>query len=459
MLERHDQSQLLALIEGELDQRSAEALQQQLARDPRAAAAVAAMLRDRDALRAMPEPELPYDFIATIEPMLTRPMLIETPASIATISPGEFRRRHQRSNRRWRIGRVAVAAALLLAAFGGSWAIIQGLSNLSNSTREDQLASNVGRDSAATPSGQSPSVEVLSDAALTVDALGPGAIHHGRPRRLGDEHPAIVASSSASVSRPSDVDDATASQADGAPTVLVADFTIVVTARDATATESRVSGALADLGSRAAFVHNFSYQEAQALAEQYRIAHGGASRVDRNGQPVTASSGAVAPGTDSPAIEMIAENDLSTLAKRVREQMNAMSQRGSPAATAPAANDAASRMLAGAPSLSPTLEQQLDLSSRGASYTIAVPASELVALIERLSLSDSVGPATILRMLPSTPPSADSRPISQTDAVAGASPTPPALIWLTEGPLVRQAMQRLSQTRGDAIVLVPVTLN
>jgi hypothetical protein len=41
-------------------------------------------------------------------------------------------------------------------------------------------------------------------------------------------------------------------------------------------------------------------------------------------------------------------------------------------------------------------------------------------------------------------------------ATAGA--TPPSLVWLNEGPLVRQAMSRLSLAPGDTLALVPVVV-
>jgi hypothetical protein len=113
-------------------------------------------------------------------------------------------------------------------------------------------------------------------------------------------------------------------------------------------------------------------------------------------------------------------------------------------------------ILAGASKLAPTLEQQLDFSSRGATYTIAVPASDLASLIERLALKD--GQSMMLRPLPEyvapgrTPGASTSRPREHDAPTA----SPATLAWFVETPLLRQAMARVSQTRGDTLVLVPV---
>jgi hypothetical protein len=122
--------------------------------------------------------------------------------------------------------------------------------------------------------------------------------------------------------------------------------------------------------------------------------------------------------------------------------------------------------IAGTTDVAPSLEQQLEFSRRGATHTIAVPASEVTALIERLSLAE--GQVVMLQMLPSPPALSDieissatpTRPTTSSSTSRSPAKAAPAesmtLLWLTEGPRVRQAMSRLSQARDGAIVLLPV---
>src|SRR5262245_47363983 len=119
MLHRYDESELLDLIEGELDAPAAEALRQRLASDPRAAAAVDRIIADRTSLRSLKEPALPYDFMARLEPVLARPMLIESSQPQPAHKPGEFRRQYRRQTHRIRWGRLAAAAVVLLALLAG----------------------------------------------------------------------------------------------------------------------------------------------------------------------------------------------------------------------------------------------------------------------------------------------------------------------------------------------------
>jgi hypothetical protein len=100
------------------------------------------------------------------------------------------------------------------------------------------------------------------------------------------------------------------------------------------------------------------------------------------------------------------------------------------------------------------LEQQLDFSGRGAALTIAVPASQLMQLIERLTVAE--GQNTALRMLP--PMDWSKWSTSEGKGAAAPESVPPVMLWVTEGPQVRQSMERLSQLKDEAIVLVPVVI-
>jgi len=109
MLDEFDPTELIDLIEGELDAPAARALSARLARDPAARATVETIMRDRAVLRSLGHPELPAGLLARLEPLLARPMLIESHAQPAprAARPGEFRRQvaaATRSNHRVRWG-------------------------------------------------------------------------------------------------------------------------------------------------------------------------------------------------------------------------------------------------------------------------------------------------------------------------------------------------------------------
>ncbi len=453
MLERYDQSELLGLIEGDLDARSAAALRSRLAKDPLVASMVDAMILDRSELRAFEEPVPPQDFLVDIEPMLSRPMLYEPVAEIVVTKPGEFRRQQQRRARRTRWGRLAVAAALLLAATGGGWALIQSFSGDGFNHTNEMLASgpagpvdhsDVARNSPPRADGSAHSA--LTNA--TRDELGPGPVHHNRPPRhiLSDSTPALA---SAQPNATKSVNAPIANEAAAGPMIVAADFAVVMQTPNATVAESAVSGVIADLGDRASLVRNFSYAEAQKLNEQYRLAHGGSTRRGADAPPAVA----LAPGMAEVRETSITRSELFALARNVREQLQSNGVAGESSASQASTRGST---IAGAAKLAPTLEQQLDFSSRGATYTLAVPASEVVALLERLALNDATGNvAVMLRMLPVNAADADNRREAKSDAKASEA-SPPTLDWLTEGPMVRQAMQRLEQARDDSIVLVPV---
>jgi anti-sigma factor RsiW len=106
------ESILIDYLEGDLAPAAAQAFEQRLKGDPRAAALVARLRADRDALAGTPAPELPRDFVAELETMISRPMLIESHR------PGEYRRQQQQVRARARsrlvVRRLAQAAGIVL---------------------------------------------------------------------------------------------------------------------------------------------------------------------------------------------------------------------------------------------------------------------------------------------------------------------------------------------------------
>jgi hypothetical protein len=443
MLNRYDESELLDLIEGELDPRSTSALQQRLAGDPQARAMIEAMMRDRSALRAVGEPALPHDFLAQIEPLLARPMLIEHVAEVAPLKPGEFRRRYRRARRGLRVGRLAAAAVLLLATLGGAWVVFDGFGLMDRVSGErDRFAGDVRSPEVAHGANS----DLLSqEAPARSDRLASGIVHHDRPSAALMHSRMAVSEIAPDLPGP---DERTLPTVD----VISAEFAIVLNSRDPAGVEAALTRAVSALGDRAALVRNFSFAEAQRLAEKHRLAHGGAIRPPADAPVVAHAPGTAGAPPGAPIAGVVSGSDLYDLAQRVRDQLrsDAAAQDESVSAPLHPAGDSA---------LAPTLEQQLDFSSRGATYTMAMPASELISLIERLSLGE--GQSTLLQMLPAAPAlqeiplTASSRDSSKlSSGAAGDTTTQPMLLWLTEGPRVRQAMDRLS--RENHIVLVPV---
>ena len=119
MFEHYDESELLAFVEGELDEPAAERLRQRLSAEPGALEVIERMREDRAVLCATPDPTLPQDILAELEPLMARPMLMPSAA--------DLRRRHRRGLRRSRRWMVPVAAGIALALLAGIWVVVTGL--------------------------------------------------------------------------------------------------------------------------------------------------------------------------------------------------------------------------------------------------------------------------------------------------------------------------------------------
>ena len=116
MSQRFDESQLLELIEGELDSAAAASLRGRVADDPKTLAMLAKLENDRHVLRSLPEPEPPPQLQSQIENILARPMLIEA------VKPGVYRRQQRRIARQRRLRQLATAAIIALSISGAVWA-------------------------------------------------------------------------------------------------------------------------------------------------------------------------------------------------------------------------------------------------------------------------------------------------------------------------------------------------
>ena len=422
MLHGYSESDLLDLIEGELDGRSAPELRARLAGDPQASAAIEAMRSDRAALRSLEEPAVPTDFLARLEPILARPMLIDPvliePQQPRATKPGEFRRQQKRLTRRIRWGRLAAAAIVLLTVIAGVWAALNGI-DISNRGKNRGLIAQNDRQ-------LEPPVELVPPLS--------GTIHHHRPAE-GSVEQLASANANGGHRQPAP----TQSVLSAAAAVKVpASFVLVVRSADLKHTEDCLQRAAQTFGQSSALVRNFSFDEAQRLAQGVRMTPPG----NAEDQPTVVADGRTRWKTPA---------ELKALADRVRQYMNQSKSTSAAIATAPAVDDSlASAQLSGDPSFAPTLEQQLDFSSRGATYTIAIPANRISEFVERVSIVE--GQATALRLLPGRDalPSAPSK--SSNDAWQ------PVALWLTEGPQVRQAVEQLQRSRADSVVLLPVMI-
>ena len=133
MLDRFDESELLELIEGGLDARRAEALSRELDADPKAAGLIERMRRDRALLKSLEEPDVPRDLMQALEPLLARPMLLDSPPSKGLVDDP------RRGRRLWpRL--TAVAALIALVVLAAVWAATLGLPPRSGQPSTDEFA-------------------------------------------------------------------------------------------------------------------------------------------------------------------------------------------------------------------------------------------------------------------------------------------------------------------------------
>lgn len=105
-----DTQELLAFVEDTLSRRERERVRAKLASQPALLSKLERMAADRTALRSLEEPVLAEDLVATLEPVLARPMLMGQDA-------GQFRR-IVRQRAVW--PKVAIAAGFLLLAGVGA---------------------------------------------------------------------------------------------------------------------------------------------------------------------------------------------------------------------------------------------------------------------------------------------------------------------------------------------------
>jgi hypothetical protein len=454
MLHRFTEHELLDLIEGQADSAEAQELRRRLAADPRAQSVVERMKSDRGVLRSLEEPECPMDFLLKIEPLLVRPMLMDAADSVAPLpgamaNAGQLRREHRHRTRRIVWSRLALAAVVTMALIAGIWAAVTGLVFTGRGGDSPSLVAISELE--PIPSG---SISTESSAPVGARALPTGTFHHYRPDP--DTVDQILAKSGAG-GNDSAEENSDARPSPSGDAFLAAEFALVLETPDAARAQAAVQEVVSNLGDQAAMVRNFSFARAQLLEDEWRAANGLPREHQREPRRAAVHP---APGSDLRA-QWRTPDELKALADRVRQRLKKSAPAtGSVDLTADVpANDLADDSLdenegddqiVGSPTLAPTLEQQLDFSSRGAIYTVAVPAAKVIELVEQLTIAQ--GQNTALRMLP-----AREKPSDETPAT---SETPdawhPIMVWLQEGPLVRDAIRRLEGQGGNVIVHVPV---
>lgn len=403
---RFDEAELLGLIEDDLDEQRAAVLRDQLEHDPEMKALVERLRRDRQVLRSIPQPELPHDFAASLEPLVARSVLTEPPL-------GEYRRQMARARGRgWGRGRrwvpLAAAASVAVLVLGGVWAAVTGVLSSGRDGLDrtfaaaEREAPAMGMELEASLADAGTELEPAKDAAWPP----PGStIHHRRPQ------PVSVAEGLAAA-RP------VGAPAEPAGRTVVADFVLVIFNDDPEGSEQIVARVVAGLGQQTAMVRNFSYEEAQRLEEEWQLARG-RSPERRETTAADASSSS----------DRDARRDL--LIQRAREQARVRRDRR-------VGTTEESGQLHGRPEAAPSFELQLELSSRGATHTVAVPVSKLNELLARLGAE--LDQATVFSRLP-----------------LEKAPEDGSAAWMSAGD-VRDLLLPLTKQHPDAIVLLPVAI-
>jgi hypothetical protein len=328
MFDGFDQTRLLAYIEGELTPDEATTLENELSGRPEVRAALDQLRADRTLLRSLPEPALPADLVASLEPILARPMLVQPS------TPGAWRRgRREPISTRRIVTVVGAAAGLLLAVTAGLIAL-------------------VGQPGGGTPmatgeGGSDPTVPTPTPTELATNdepAEWPldGVIHH-------DIH---VPEAMATADRADD-------GIDQAPTGPVAlPFTLAMSVNDLSGWEQTAVSTLEPHGRTAALVQNFSMDEGDALM----------AWLDGQASAVLVERPQVASVLISSARKRDWKSFRDAAEKLPRPERPKMSEQ-----------------LAGDKRHAAPYLTQLDYADRGATHTITVSLAELDAVLAQLT--------------------------------------------------------------------------
>jgi hypothetical protein len=218
---------------------------------------------------------------------------------------------------------------------------------------------------------------------------------------------------------------------------------LVVKARDGAGAERMLQRAVSDLSGETALVRNFTYREADELAEALRLAEGArrGNRAETDEVVADALGGGARQGAERPRPE--GPPGPGGHGRPRPEGPPVLGGRGRPR---PRPQDrleprfTTSELLVGSTELAPSFERQLDFSERGAAYTLSVPAARLTQVLARLQLDEEH--QTALRV-----------EIGET----GDGMTE-ELRWLRDMPLVRQAAMAMDTQGRDVVILLPIVV-
>lgn len=404
-----DESELLSLIEDELEGKREQIVLAKLEANPRVKAMVLQMRADRAALRTTEEPEMPRDIMADLEPLLSRPMLFAS----TTSKPGELRRRHRAARRRRQLPRIAAAAVLLLALGGVIWAssgyITSGF---------EQIAA-AFRDSSGTSVTQDEHGQAIPDrhdrvATNQAPSVSPedGVLHHFRPEPVPMDQFALAGPEGNSNAKPGGSDNPGTPGSQGVAGGAAAPMTalaLVVDADGATSVEQAVRDLLPKLASPAAVVRNYS---PKFEGRDIDTAPTGPTMKTGGGASARRNLDAADHGDAGQSAAVYASMKIGQ-AEGTRE-------------------------------LVPSRAEQTRFADYGASHTISVTRSHLNDLLGQLG--QVPGLHTRLQLLPDQP--------NETWAAADA----PLLTQMEQRRRIRRILAALEHRAGDPVVMLPVVV-
>ncbi len=415
MFERIDESELLGWIEDELPADRAAAVRAALAASPEALAHAERLRRDRVLMQSIGEAPLPVDLVAELEPLLAKPMLLETGAAFA--SPGTYRARHRRAGIR-RASRMLLAAGFTLALTAGLIGFILR-SGLLTMSADDASDGTIARNDETSPPGTGGD---LAPPALE-GRLASGDVHHW------DALPDITLAARGGFTPPAPGavnSDPTLTLASGARAIESRFALVIANSRERQQVIDRMKEMVAEVGD-AAFVRNFTYDEA---ARAWNDLVASARLADRE-RWRTAMSRRGAEGQ----FDVGLKRDIRHVAQHVTTTLG--------------------EHLAGRPDLAAPPDEQLRLVDAGASMALTLPATDLIDFL--VEIDRAFGRVVTLQPVVGMADSGGSS--------SGAAPTPPGNTAVDEWTRWRQwreaidTFQRQIAADESLMIVLPVAGN
>ncbi|MHC4989995.1 MAG: hypothetical protein ACYTGC_03350, partial [Planctomycetota bacterium] len=377
------------------------------------------MRTDRRLLRQAGTPSLPRDFVAELEPMLARPMLMES-------RPGAYRRRHQR---RRSVRQVALAASVLLAVSAGLLGALSlwtggesaGPQANDDTGRRSQPAASADREALAT--------DVETDAWPAPDAT----VHHHLPGRIEDGPLRYVAVAPRDALATTDEPAAEARRRDA--TLVSLPFALQIEATDVDLAEDAMVDLLGGHERRLTLVRNFSFDEARQMEPSLPRPRGGrrpsaplAADLDAHGEPVSAADRR---RTDKLIRDIISRFDRGGDRGNI-DRRSGVATLGSRQQAAP-------------------VSQQMIYAEHGAQHTLSVRVSELNEVLQLLAMLP--GARSGLAMMPEMPEDPSEVAWNGAEAMSLDEAR-----WVTDRATIRRRLAELQQADPDATVLLPVMI-